>query len=260
MSDLSPEELELLSTFREEWGPTKETKDAVRAAIPEALRMTPEPSPDADGGAPPGPSANPSNAPLGLGSGLSRGAWAGAGLAVIGLCAVGLVWLRSDVTASNAPASVHDVRDVREAPAATSVAAAPLAQPAPQTEAVSLDSLPNAPPQTASASRATAPPASAPAQPAPAASGDTLAEELALLRAAQNALRTGAPDDALAALSKHASRFPTGVLREERMTLQVLALCDRGDVDAARAARRDLEKVAPGSSHLQRLSSSCAAR
>ena len=255
MSDLSPEELELLSTFREEWGPTKETKDAVRAAIPEALRTTPELPPDGD--APPGPSPDPSNAPPGSGGGLSRGAWAGAGLAAIGLCVVGLVWLRNDVPASSAPASVRDVPAANAAPSAplapSTAALTPLAQTAPQTEAVSLDSLPNAPPQNPSASHGAA-------QPAPAASADTLAEELALLRTAQNALRDGAPDDALAALSKHATRFPRGVLREERMTLQVLALCDRGDVTAARAARADLEKVAPGSSHLQRLSSSCAAR
>jgi hypothetical protein len=245
VSDLTPEEQELLSTFREEWGPTKETKDAVRAAIPDALRATPESSPEGGGA-----------------GGLSRSVWAGAGLAVIGLCAVGLVWLRSDVPA-NSSASERVVA-TSAAPVTTPAppVPAPFAQPAPQTEAVSLDSLPNAPPQDPPGTRATAQPALG-ARPAPSAepaSGDTLAEELALLRAAQNALRSGAPDEALAALSKHATRFPTGVLREERMTLQVLALCDRGDVAAARAAKADLEKVAPGSSHLQRLTTSCAAR
>jgi hypothetical protein len=249
VSDLSPEEQELVSLLRKEWGPTDETKDAVRAALPDALRATPALDPDAP--APPGPSAphGPPPAQPNLGDGLSRGAWAGAGLALLGACALGLVWLRSG---EPAPAPV--------APRVVPAISAPIAAPAaPRTETVSLDSLPNAPSQDPSPPSSSLSPRAS-AQPAPAASGDTLAEELVLLRSAQNALRTGAPNDALTALSTHATRFPRGVLREERMTLQVLALCDRGDVTAARAARVELETVAPGSSHLQRLASSCAAR
>jgi hypothetical protein len=254
VSDLSPEEQELLSLIRKEWGPTDETKDAVRAALPDALRAAPDLGPDAPPPGPtPSPSPSPSPAQPGLGNGLSRGTWAGAALAVIGV-AVGVVWLRGS---NPAPAPVP-ARDVPRASTAVAVPAPVAAHAATtqESETVSLDSLPNAPSQSPSAPRASAQPASA----APAASGDTLAEELALLRTAQNALRSGATDDALTALSTHATRFPHGVLREERMTLQVLALCDRGDVTAARAAKADLEKLAPGSSHLQRLASSCAAR
>lgn len=240
MSDLSPKELALLATLREEWGPSDEVKDAVRAAIPDALRTMPELGPDG----PPGPSDTGTPKP----GGMSRGAWAGAGLAVASACVVALVWMGGSSRAP-APVAEHAATPATAAPAPRARESAE--QSADTIATVSLDSLPNAP--------APAPSARAPL-PAPAASGDTLAEELALVRAAQSALRSGAPDDALAALSTHATRFPRGVLREERMTLQVLASCDRGDVAGARAMRAELEKVAPGSSHLQRLATSCAAK
>lgn len=129
--------------------------------------------------------------------------------------------------------------------------------------AVSVDALPDAPspPRTGRvAQKGAAQPRGADPAPSSSSSNDLLGEEIALIRTAQGELRAGTPEDALATLSRHASRFPHGVLRDERMTLQALALCERGDVAAARALRRELARTSPGSSHLQRLSSSCAAR
>lgn len=64
--------------------------------------------------------------------------------------------------------------------------------------------------------------AEAPHAPAP---SDSLAEELALLRSAQAALRSGDAARALAITAEHASRFPTGALAPERRALERRARC-----------------------------------
>ncbi len=88
---------------------------------------------------------------------------------------------------------------------------------------------------------------------------DDLVEETRLLRAAQvdlQARRTGA---AMRSLDEHALRFPAGALREERLTLRVLALCESGEIEAARRARAELDRSFPATSHASRLANSCAA-
>lgn len=110
--------------------------------------------------------------------------------------------------------------------------------------------------------RAVVPTASAPevARPSETArSTDDLVEETRLLRAAQvdlQARRTGA---AMRSLDEHAARFPAGVLREERLTLRVLVLCETGEIEAARRARVELDRSFPATSHASRLANSCAA-
>jgi hypothetical protein len=99
-------------------------------------------------------------------------------------------------------------------------------------------------------------PPSAPPLPAPIP--DTLARELALLRAARTALDRGAPADALAALDLHTVRFPEGTLRQERLLTRVLALCALGRTSEARASAQQLAAIAPSSPHLARLRSTCA--
>jgi len=157
----------------------------------------------------------------------------GATMATVGLCTFGFVALREDAK----PAASVAIEPPR--------AASPSVEPT-----IAIESLPDAPP-VATAVRAAR-------KLGAEADSDTLAEELELVRAAQSALREGAPDRALRPLATHASRFPRGVLRDERMTLQALAHCARGDVATARALKSELERVSPGSSHLQRLASSCA--
>ncbi|HSO32958.1 MAG TPA: hypothetical protein VLT33_10580 [Labilithrix sp.] len=235
MSKLSSKQQELLDAVRKDWGPGPAVTEAVRAAIP--ARIVAEP---ALGPAGPGPAAP---APL------LRGPFGiGFGVVVVGLCVAGALWVRG-----SAPAPF-----VATPAAQPTTFALPAPGPAPSADpqpvAVSLDSLPNAaaPLSPASAAR----PAASPSAPS---NEDSLAEELALLRKAQAAQRAGDPNGALQTLTTHAARFPRGALREERMTLQVLALCDRGDVAEAVNAMAELAKIAPGSSHLHRLSTSCAA-
>ncbi len=250
MSDLTPEEKQFLANARDAWEPSSTSKTAVRAAIVE--RLIAEPGFGADA---PGPDAVASAQASGLDRvrDALRGPWGiGTGLVVVGLCAVGLYVRSGELATPRAP------EPQVQAPAPSEPLPSP--SPSPETistartvDSVSVDALPNAAPAAPVARVA----AQTSASDAPAS--DTLAEELALLRSAQASLRARSPDDALATLAKHASRFPHGALREERMTLQVLALCDRGDVSRARALRDELVRVAPGSSHVQRLSTSCAA-
>jgi hypothetical protein len=238
VSDLSSKEQALLAAVRKEWGPARETSEAVRAALP--VRLAAEP---ALGDAAPGPGA-PSSAP-----GLLRGPLGlGLGAVVVGLCVAGALWRKSPPSpeARPAPPAITATLPVSAPPPSAATPAPP-----PEPVAVSLDSLPSA---------AAPLPTTAPRAVPSAASEDDLAAEVALLQAAQKAQRAGAPAEALAALAQHARRFPRGALREERMTLQVRAQCDSGNVAAARATMDELAKSAPGSSHLKSLSNSCAAR
>lgn len=92
-----------------------------------------------------------------------------------------------------------------------------------------------------------------PAQP----ESDTIKEELQLLRTARAALDRNQPAGALDALDLHRRRFPKGVLRQERITAEVLALCMLGRVEEARTSARQLASIAPSSPHLARLRNSC---
>ncbi|MDF2693169.1 MAG: hypothetical protein K0S65_1552 [Labilithrix sp.] len=88
---------------------------------------------------------------------------------------------------------------------------------------------------------------------------DDLVEETRLLRAAQVDLQARRTDAAMRSLDQHAARFPAGVLREERLTLRVLVLCETREVEAARRARAELDRSFPSTSHASRLANSCAA-
>ena len=88
---------------------------------------------------------------------------------------------------------------------------------------------------------------------------DDLVEESRLLRSAQVDLQAHRADAAMRSLDEHAARFPAGVLREERLTLRVLVLCETGEIADARRARIDLDRSFPATSHASRLANSCAA-
>jgi hypothetical protein len=90
--------------------------------------------------------------------------------------------------------------------------------------------------------------------------GDSLAEEVALLRQARAALDEGDAPGALHLLDAHASRFPRGTLYEERLATRVTALCWLGRVDGARVVAEELERARPRSPHLTRVRTSCIAR
>ena len=231
MSELSPKELEIIETLRSEWGPT-----GAKPPSPEAIRARLADKPWL---ARPVPSRT---APRFV-------RLVGATMATVGLCTFGFVALREDAKPAASVAIEPPRAPSPVVPSAPSPVAASSASPSVE-PTIAIESLPDAPP-VATAVRAAR-------KLGAEADTDTLAEDLELVRAAQSALREGAPDRALRPLATHASRFPRGVLRDERMTLQALAHCARGDVATARALKSELERVSPGSSHLQRLASSCA--
>lgn len=90
-------------------------------------------------------------------------------------------------------------------------------------------------------------------------SGDALAEELAIVRAVNDALAGGSPEQALARLDDYHRRFPAGALREEAAALRAVALCAGGRADGARAAAAFLH-AHPGSLSAERVRRSCDVR
>lgn len=242
MSKLSPKERALFEVARKGWGPSTSAANASRAGIEARVRNDPD-----AGCAGPGPEdvARSAHAARSL----LRGPWAFVSCVV----AVGLFTAAAGRTVfvSSRPEATPLVPS-SAVPVAPTVA--PEMAPVRESGTVSIAALPDAPtePKKTSTRTTKAPPAGASA---PKAEG--IGEELELVRAAQKALREGSPSDALVALDAHGERFPRGALREERMTLQVLSLCALGDLPNARRIRGELEKLAPASSHLQRLD--CAA-
>lgn len=71
-----------------------------------------------------------------------------------------------------------------------------------------------------------------------------LDRELALLEQAQQALKQGDSERALAELDKHATEHPTGALAVERAAIRAVALCESGNVEGQREARRFLARNA----------------
>ena len=85
--------------------------------------------------------------------------------------------------------------------------------------------------------RSADPPASAERKP------DELESELALLENAQQALKQGDSERALAALNQHASEHPGGALASERAGIRAVALCESGKTaEGKREARRFLSR------------------
>jgi hypothetical protein len=99
-----------------------------------------------------------------------------------------------------------------------------------------------------------APPSRAPRGPA------TVDVEAALLRDADAALLAGHPSRALALVEEHASRFPGGVLVEEREAERIVVLCALGRAEEARARGAEFVRAAPRSPQLSRIRRACGER
>jgi hypothetical protein len=84
---------------------------------------------------------------------------------------------------------------------------------------------------------------------------NTLALELSLLGEAQAALRAGQPERALALAREHQTRFPAGVLREERLGIETLSECMLGRQEPARA--QAFLRTAPESPLAARVRKAC---
>jgi hypothetical protein len=103
----------------------------------------------------------------------------------------------------------------------------------------------------------------APAQPAPRqqpVGPATVAAEAELLRQADAALKAGDAARALALLGEHATRFPNGMLIEEREAERIVVLCALGRTEEARAAASQFLRVRPRSPLSQRIRESCWGR
>jgi len=131
-------------------------------------------------------------------------------------------------------------------PAAAPAPSATVAMPRPSTPAPSVvrKALPPPPAREAPPPPVNPPPVvtARPPEPVPApvaAAPTTLEEETRLLHAAEDAMKAGSADRALAALGEHAARFPNGDLAHERAADRVFALCLAGRQDEARRAADD---------------------
>jgi hypothetical protein len=87
---------------------------------------------------------------------------------------------------------------------------------------------------------------------------DELAEETALLGAAQSALARGDAASALALLDEHATRFPRGELAPERRAARALALCKSGRVEEGRREGEALYGKSRESPLAEKIDRACA--
>ncbi|HSY22064.1 MAG TPA: hypothetical protein VK841_08125 [Polyangiaceae bacterium] len=140
------------------------------------------------------------------------------------------------------------------------VAQAPLAEPplSPPTENPVAPARDDAPAPAAFSEPAPAVPR-ARAYTAPHASGDSLAEEVRLLSAAERELNEGSRAETLATLAEHERRFPHGALTEARLAVRAEALCGLGRRAEARADLHKLARAYPASPHLDAARKLCGA-
>jgi hypothetical protein len=269
MTDLTPEDRNLVDLARDGCEPSESDRRRVRIALV---------------------------AQLGVGAGLTSASAVGAATATANAAPLGIVkivaavLLSSVVAGGGAIAVRHSARTTAlpSPPASTSAASAPLAPPAAANALVDGVTAPavadqpppaKAPTMMQAPRRATPaaltpttqhivdpvpsePPALAePAAPAAptAASPTTLDAETQLVRAGVAAMHGGDPARALAAFDEHAQQYPDGFLAEERSGERVFALCALGrTVEASEAARRFLASY-PRSPLAARVRASCAA-
>ena len=123
---------------------------------------------------------------------------------------------------------------------------------------------PPQPPESAHVVRAAPPkpavtraPARVKAVAPPAAPGDMLREEMALIARARAAMREREPKRALEVLENHLRDFPTGRMREDRAALRIEALCLVGKRRQASIELERFERTHPASANLERLRSLC---
>jgi hypothetical protein len=219
MSELSPQGQALLRATRAALRPQGADKARVLSSLQARL------------GAPP-PAAAPAAAHV------SRGIWAAAAAAVVGVGGVVALGLSSEPAPIKAPA-----------PAAV---VAPATLPTPPVADVAPPSAPVEEPAT--------PGPAAVAPSAPPRRSDRLAEEVAILSQAAKDLRAGRAAAALSALNEHQRRFPSGALTLERRAARAEALCSLGRMPEAQAELGSLTRSAPQSPLTIRAQERCRVR
>jgi hypothetical protein len=98
-----------------------------------------------------------------------------------------------------------------------------------------------------------------PAAPAAERTRDPLLAETAALKEAQHALRSGDTDHALQLLSDQDQAFAGGSLQQERAAARILALCQAGRAEQARALAARFVERWPRSALRARVTSACRA-
>jgi hypothetical protein len=86
---------------------------------------------------------------------------------------------------------------------------------------------------------------------------DSLDQELAVLRQAQEDLRAGLPAQALRRLAEYDRHFGKGALEEERRAVAAIALCQANPGPAAQAQAERFLRTAPESPLAERVRSAC---
>jgi hypothetical protein len=84
-----------------------------------------------------------------------------------------------------------------------------------------------------------------------------IAAELALIQAAQRSLRADDPQSALQNLRTHRQRHPDGTMKEDRLALEVIALCAAGRHDEGTRARTEFLRSWPQSIYIDRVRQAC---
>lgn len=86
---------------------------------------------------------------------------------------------------------------------------------------------------------------------------DRLGEEAELLKSAQQAVNSGDTTTALALIQKHATKYPNGVLSQERLGMRAITLCRAGDSAQGSAAAKRFLANNPSSPISDRVGSAC---
>ncbi len=94
-------------------------------------------------------------------------------------------------------------------------------------------------------------------KPVPAKPESSLAAETRLLDRARKAVAGGRAGEALSILRDAQTRFPNGVLKQERAALRVVALCDAGKHEAGRKAAAAFSRAHPRSALRGRVDAAC---
>lgn len=176
--------------------------------------------------------------------------WFGIGAAVVGIGAA-ILWYAGS-RPSSAPAVAAKPADVQAQPGlvaepAPVVASTPVAEPA-------VAAAPVSEPPTVAEARKPKPQASVAA--ANSAAPDP-AEEITLVRAMQQALRSGNASQALALAGEHARRFPKGALIEEREGARAVARCQLAQPEARTAILEGFSKSFGASPYAARVKAAC---
>ena len=91
-------------------------------------------------------------------------------------------------------------------------------------------------------------------------SSNTLADEVALVRDAAGAINAGKMKRARRLLNAHRTRFPQGVMVQERNGLEIIALCKQGKDDVAARRFAAFKKMSPNAPIIIRINKTCGFR